>query len=493
MASEGIGQLIALIIPPEMWGEEESILARLGRGERIEHYESVRLTKDGRRIDVSLTISPIRNSSGRIVEASKVARDVTARKAAERETARLQAELREADRRKDDFLATLSHELRNPLAPISHSLQLLRLSGELSPSADRIRETMDDQVKQLVRLVDDLLDMSRITSGTIKLSKERVDVAAIVAHAVETSRPLIDAAGHQLALTLPAEPLWLEVDPVRIAQVLANLLNNAAKYMDGGGQIWLSARRVDHGALISVRDAGVGIPADMLPRIFDMFSQVDRTLNRARGGLGIGLALARQFVELHGGRIEAHSTGPGQGSELVIHLPGAAAEPPAARMAPPTCGRTNLSRRRVFVVDDMRSAGHVLARLLEVMGQQVRVFPDPAQVCEAARVERPDVVFSDIGMPGMDGYELARQLRADPSLEGLCLVAMTGYGQDGDCRRAQAAGFDHHLVKPASYQALVELLALLPVLEHSRSSSGVHPVENYTPDLASSHPGRPRP
>ena len=462
-AAESIGRSITLIIPSERWEEERSILAHLGRGERVEHFESVRLTKDGRRIDVSLTSSPVRDGSGRIVGASKVARDITARKQSDQETKRLYAQLEEADHRKDEFLATLAHELRNPLAPISNSLQLLRLSGDLSPAVERVRAIMENQADHLVRLVDDLLDASRITRGKIVLRKERVELAAIVTTAIETSRPMIEAAGHQLAITLPAEPLTLEADPVRLTQVLVNLLNNAAKYTEKGGQIWLTARRSGDETVISVRDTGVGIPADMLPRVFDMFSQVDRTLSRAQGGLGIGLALARRFVEMHQGRIEVHSHGPGKGSEFVLYLPLPKNQPQAAigAIAPPS-DRVSLPTRRILVVDDAPAAGYILSTLLEKIGQQVRTLNDSLSAWKAARVDRPDVVFSDIGMPGMDGYELAQRLRNEPSLAGVVLVALTGYGQDNDRRRAKDAGFDHHLVKPVSLEALRDLLASLP-------------------------------
>ena len=462
-AAEAIGRSITLIIPAERWEEERSILAHLGRGERVEHFETVRLTKDGRRIDVSLTSSPVRDGSGRIVGASKVARDITARKQSEEEMARLYAQLQEADHRKDEFLATLAHELRNPLAPISNSLQLLRLSDDLSPAVERVRAIMESQANHLVRLVDDLLDASRITRGKIVLRKERVELAAIVTSAVETSRPLIEAAGHQLAITLPVEPLTLEADPVRLTQVLVNLLNNAAKYTEKGGQIWLAARCRGDETVISVRDTGVGIPADMLPRVFDMFSQVDRTLSRAQGGLGIGLALARRFVEMHEGRIEAHSHGPGKGSEFVLYLPlpKDPAQAAIGAIAPPG-DRVSLPARRILVVDDAPAAGYILGTLLEKIGQKVRTLNDPLSAWKAARAERPDVVFSDIGMPGMDGYELAQRLRNEPSLAGIVLVALTGYGQDNDRRRAKDAGFDHHLVKPVSFEALWDLLASLP-------------------------------
>lgn len=382
--------------------------------------------------------------------------DVTNRKRAE-------DALKEVDRRKDEFLATLAHELRNPLGPIRNSLHLLRLSGDLSPSLDPVREIMERQVNHMVRLIDDLLDVSRISRGKIELRKEAVELATIVSNAVETVQPLIDAAGHQLALSFPAEPMMLDADPVRLAQIIGNLLNNAAKYTKPGGQIWLTARREGNEAVISIRDTGLGIPADMLIRVFDMFTQVDRTLTRAQGGLGIGLTLTKSFVEMHGGRIEVHSDGSDQGSEFIVYLPLARHWQRRSAPATPSRGsRRSFSPRRILIVDDTRAAGYVLGKLLEKMGHQVRAVNDGAAALESVRSDRPDLVISDIAMPNMDGYELARHLREESGLEGLLLVALTGYGRDSDRQRATEAGFDYHLVKPVSLEALQDLLATLP-------------------------------
>lgn len=382
--------------------------------------------------------------------------DITERK-------RTEQALKEANRRKDEFLATLAHELRNPLGPIRNSLHLLRLSGELSPSLDHVREIMERQVDHMVRLIDDLLDVSRISRGKIELRKETVELTTIVSTAVETIQPLLEAAGHQLAISLPAAPMMLEGDPVRLAQIIGNLLNNAVKYTNPGGQIWLTARTKGDEAVISIRDTGLGIPAAMLVRVFDMFAQVDETLTHAQGGLGIGLTLTKSLVEMHGGRIEAHSDGPNQGSEFIVHLPMTSHEHarPAAAM-PSRGGSSTYERRRILIVDDARAAGYVLGKLLEAMGQQVRVANDAVSALESVRSERPEVVISDIGMPSMDGYELARRLRREPGLERLPLVALTGYGQENDKRRAKEAGFDYHLVKPVSLDALQNLLASLP-------------------------------
>jgi len=465
-AREAIGQSIAIIIPPERLDEERLILSRLRRGERIEHYETVRLSKDGRRLDISLTISPLRDSKGRIIGASKIARDITARKQSEAALVALKNQLQEADQRKDEFLAMLAHELRNPLAAISNSLQLLRLDDGLSPSVDKLREIMEQQGNHLARLVEDLLDGSRITRGSIELRCETVDLASVVANAVQTARPLIDDAGHQLAITLPSTPVLLNADPVRLTQIAGNLLTNAAKYTPPGGQIWLTGRRKDGGVQLSVRDTGLGIPADMLPHVFDMFAQVESSLSRARGGLGLGLALARKLVELHGGRIEVQSPGHGKGSEFLVWLPTAAVSAPLPASAKSSLlNGTSPAPRRILVVDDMKDAAFVLSRLLTKLGHHVETARHAAAALEAVDRQRPDVVFSDIGMPDIDGYELARRLRQMPEMAGVVLVALTGYGQERDRQKAVEAGFDYHLIKPVSLDALQDLLASLPPME----------------------------
>jgi PAS domain S-box-containing protein len=473
-ASEAIGQSIALIIPPERLDEEQLILSRLRRGERIEHYETIRLSKDGRRIDISLTISPIRESTGRVIGASKVARDITARKQNEATLVALKNQLQQADRRKDEFLAMLAHELRNPLAVIGNSLQLLRLDDSLSPSVEKLREIMEQQSNHLARLVEDLLDASRITRGSIELRCETVELASVVANAVQTARPLIDDAGHQLAIALPPTPVLLDADPVRLIQVLGNLLTNAAKYTPPGGQIWLLGRRKGGGVQLSVRDTGLGIPGDMLPHIFDMFAQVESSLSRARGGMGLGLALARKLVELHGGRIEVHSDGHGKGSEFVVWLPTAAlgAQLPAPSSAPVLNKTSAAAPRKVLVVDDMNAAAFVLSSLLTKLGHHVQTVRHATAALEAVDQQRPDVVFSDIGMPDIDGYELARRIRQIPEMVGVVLVALTGYGQEKDRQKAIEAGFDYHLIKPVSLDALQDFLASLPPVEDIISPMG---------------------
>jgi signal transduction histidine kinase/CheY-like chemotaxis protein len=410
------------------------------------------------------------------------AEELARRAALALDNARLYTEAREADRRKDEFLAMLGHELRNPLAPIVSSLHLLRRYGADDPDVVSARNTIDRQVRHLTRLVDDLLDVARITRGKVKLQKHPVELARVVVTAVEACRPLLDARQHELSVVLPPETVWLDADPARLTQVLGNLLTNAAKYMEEGGEVTLTAEldgaTADEGpagprVTIRVRDRGLGIPAEMLPRVFDLFTQVGSALERAQGGLGIGLSLVKSLVTLHGGSVEAHSEGPGRGSEFVIHLPALAHAPAAAPKVAvaengrhagggPACG--------VLVTDDNRDAADSLARLLKAWGHPVCVTYDGPAALAAARDFRPRVVLLDIGLGGMNGYEVAMRLRREPGLEGTRLIALTGFGQEEDRRRSKEAGFDHHLVKPVDPEDLQRLLA-----EEVRSPDG-HPA-----------------
>jgi signal transduction histidine kinase len=370
-------------------------------------------------------------------------------------------EREDADRRKDEFLATLAHELRNPLAPIRNSVSLLRLSGAAGP-ADQMWEMMDRQVNHMVRLVDDLMEMSRITRGKIDLRKEMVDLAEVLAAAVETSRPLIDAARHELTLTLPPEALLIEADAVRLAQVFANLLNNAVRYTDPGGRIGIAAKRDDGSAVVIVSDTGIGIAADALPRVFDMFVQANARDSRAQSGLGIGLTLVRSLVEMHGGSVAARSAGAGLGSEFQVRLPLARHD---ARRAPAEtrgAGRKIAGLPRVMVVDENRDAADSLAAVLKLLGAEVRVTNDGRAALDELGAFRPAVVFLDLGMPGMDGYETARHMRAREDTRSTLIIALTGWGQESDRRQTQAAGFNQHLVKPADITALRAVLASLP-------------------------------
>jgi signal transduction histidine kinase/ActR/RegA family two-component response regulator len=381
---------------------------------------------------------------------------------------RAEETLRDADRRKDEFLATLAHELRNPLAPIRNSLHILRLTSRNDPAAERVTEMMERQVHHMVRLVDDLLEVSRITRGKIELRKEPVEVAALVRSAVETSRPLIEAAGHQLALAIPPELLTLDGDPVRLSQVFANLLNNAAKYSDAGGQIWLTVRRERDKVAISVRDTGMGILPDMLSHVFEPFMQIDRHANRAQGGLGIGLTLVKSLVEMHGGSVQAYSEGAGRGSEFVVRLPLVAARHPTPVPGKAAGPSTVLASRRVLVVDDNRDAAESLGVLLKLLGADAHVVYNGPDALGALATYKPAAVLLDIGMPGMDGHEVARRIRQQAEFQDVTLIALTGWGQEEDRHRSQSAGFDYHLIKPADVNALQTLLMSLEGRPESR-------------------------
>jgi PAS domain S-box-containing protein len=588
-ATEAIGQPITLLIPPERHDEESAILERLRRGERIEHFETVRVRKDGSLLDISLTISPLKDSTGHIIGASKIARDITERKRAERalresetrfrqladampqivwaarpdgyidyynqrwyeytgfaegygqeswepilhpddvqrcvetyfgcirtgepyqieyrfkdpfkggyrwfmgralpiknEEGRIvrwfgtctdiddlkQAEetLKEVDRRRNEFLATLAHELRNPLAPILNAVQLLALKRPADPDFQWEHALIERQVKQLSRLVDDLLDVSRISRGKINLRTEPLDLAAIVRQAIEISGPLIAARHHHLEVSLPNQAIPVEGDPIRLTQVVSNLLNNAAKYTEDGGRIDLAIEQNGLDALIRVRDTGIGIAPAMLPQIFEIFTQVQGSVSRSEGGLGIGLSLVRSLVELHGGSVQAFSGGVGQGSEFVVRLPLlqdtflpalAQERKEEKHRAPP---------KHILVVDDNKDSAESLAVLLRLVGHEVRLAHTGPAGLNAAQERAPEVVLLDIGLPIMDGLEVARRLRQDLGLINVLLVAMTGYGQEDFRNRTQEAGFNAHLVKPLDLDALEELLAHAERLKDSQAA-----------------------
>lgn len=634
-AQEIIGKPLALLAPPDHRDEMPELMERIKRGERVEHFETVRLCKDGRRVHVSLTISPIKNASGRIVGASKIARDITATKRHEAalrflagaskllgelldvpstlhkvaaiavphfadwcavdtldahgslrrvavthadpakmelarelqhrhppdpaapqgvwnvirtgkseitseitdemlaatikdaellrilrdlglrsymcvpltvrdkvlgtitfvtaesgrrydaqdlavaedlahraavaiENARLYHEVREADRRKDEFLAMLAHELRNPLAPLRNSVQILKMPRVDPATAEHAREMMERQIHHLVRLVDDLLDVSRVMRGKIELRTEKIELATVVARAVEAAQSLIESQQHELTVNLPTESLLLDADPVRLAQVIGNLLTNAAKYTEPNGRIWLAAQREGDQVVLRLRDTGIGISPGLLPRIFELFVQADHATTHSQGGLGIGLTLVKRLVELHHGTIEAHSAGLGRGSEFVVRLPLLAHDEDMSELddALPSQQAASASGRRLLVVDDNRDAADSLAMLLRLQGHEVSVVNDGPAALKVASERRLEMAFLDIGMPGMDGYELARRLRQQPGWANVRLAAMTGWGQEEDRRRSREAGFDHHLVKPADPLMLQELLATLQSPPH---------------------------
>jgi len=365
--------------------------------------------------------------------------------------------LRESDRRKDEFIATLSHELRNPLAPIRNALHILKMGGQQTPQTARVQDMMERQVNHLVRLVDDLLEISRISRGTLELKREPVELGAIVRHAVDTTEPFMQSAGHRLTVSMPGESLWLNADSVRLGQVLGNVLNNAAKYTDRGGTIELTAQRAADQVVLSVRDSGQGIAADDLEAIFEMFTRGSDP--RSQGGLGIGLALARRLVTMHGGTIEASSEGPGRGSEFRIRLPLAA----QGASGDSITGRIGLALegRKILVVDDNRDAADSLAMILRILGGNVEVARDGKEALKLLETHEASIVLLDIGMPDMDGYEVARRIRARHGKSRPAIVALTGWGQEQDRARAREAGFDHHLTKPAEISALHSLLAQL--------------------------------
>lgn len=448
---EIIGTPITTIIPPELHAEEVEILARLRRGEQVEHYETVRVGKDGRRIDVSLTVSPIRGEDGAIIGASKIVRDITHRKRNERL-------LREADRQKDEFLAALAHELRNPLAPICAAAELLKHAKGLAPELRAATAILARQAHRMAHLVDDLLDMSPITSGRIRLHPEPVELAELLQAVIETCRQSAETARHQLTLKASGAPVCVSGDRIRLTQVFSSILRNAVKYTPPAGRIEIALRTESGQAVVSVRDNGMEIPAEMLGRIFEPFAQLDGSYERPDGGLGIGLALAKRLIELHDGRIEARSAGRGKGTEFLIHLPLSAAMP--ARRAAPAHSDWDLSvSRRVLIADDNHDAAVSLSMLLQSLGHDTRVVHDGVEAVEEAEIFHPDVVLLDIGMPRLDGYETARKIASRPWAEAARIVAVTGRGQTADRERARAAGFHRHLVKPVDLAALKDAMS----------------------------------
>jgi signal transduction histidine kinase/DNA-binding response OmpR family regulator len=384
--------------------------------------------------------------------------DLTSRASIALDNARLYRDIQENDRRKSEFLAMLGHELRNPLAPIRNSVEFLRQCKLDQPELRRVRDTIDRQVQLMVRLVDDLLDVSRINSGKIRLRREVADFAAIADQAVEIAKPLIESRSHVFTVIRPEEPIWVEGDVARLAQVIANLLNNAAKYTPPHGEISLTIEAEAESAVARVRDNGIGLSADLLPRVFDLFTQADRSTGRDQSGLGVGLTLVRRLIEMHGGQVEARSGGPGRGSEFVVALPRVVRK--IAHSSETAPRRSNMATpRRVLLVDDNADGLASLASLLRLKGHEVHIASDGLEALEAAIAVRPEVVVLDIGMPGMDGYEVARRLRRTPDVGSVRLVALTGYGQDEDRHLSREAGFDDHLVKPVDPAILDELLA----------------------------------
>ena len=444
------------------------------RGSPLHSLVIIPLLARGRTIGV---ISLGTTSAGRTIDADlvAVASDVASRAAIALDNALLYRKIHDQDRRKNEFLAMLSHELRNPLAPITNAVHVLQTNDTDAKRHDWAREVIGRQVKQLSRLVDDLLDVSRITQNKIELKIEAVDVAAVVAVAVETVRPLIDAQEHALSVLLPEQPMRIRGDFARLAQVLANLLNNAAKYTDRKGRIALIAEQEGAEIVFRIRDSGIGIPASALPTIFELFTQVEQTLDRSQGGLGIGLTLVERLVKMQGGSVSASSAGRNLGSEFTVRLPAMPVDQrvAAGRRAAERYNASSPGEFSVLIVDDNRDATDSMAMLLAMEGYDVRVAYDGPQALDSVRTARPDVILLDIGLPGMDGFQVAERVRADPENSSIVMVAVSGYGQEEHRSRSTQAGCDHHLVKPIEPAVVSELLASLHSTRHGTSSDNI--------------------
>lgn len=471
-ADEALSRRINLLL-----GTDSAAYAALNA--RLEHTDAfdgelLQRRKDGTPIRVHCREVLVRGANGLRTAVLAIKRDITAQHAA------IEA-LKEADRRKDEFLATLAHELRNPLAPIRNAVEIMRLAGNDRDAIERSREVLDRQARQLARIVEDLIDLARIVEKKVELRRERVNVRTVVEAALETSRPQMEESQLRLIVRLPDEPLYLDADPVRISQVLVNLLNNAGKHTAPGGEVWLTAERsplpagIDAAAgsggslnsrgeevILRVRDTGSGISSSLLPHVFEMFTQGPRTTQQGRGGLGVGLALVRNLVEMHGGTVKAYSAGPGEGAEFVVRLPlgTAPSNTPVKTMAAYEQG--SVPSKRIIVVDDNDDQVHSLAMLLTLMGHTVSQATSGAEAIARAIEFRPDVMLVDIGMPGMEGYEVARRIREQPNMQNVLLVAQTGWGGDVERQRSREAGFDDHLVKPLTPAALGEVLRAAP-------------------------------
>jgi len=456
-ADEIIGAPIADVLGPEAFECLQPHCQRVLSGQKVVYEELLNCLGIGRRW-IHGVHTPTFDRSGRTDGWVAVVTDITERK-------HVEESLHELDRRKNEFLATLAHELRNPLAPVLNATQIMRFAGPASPEVEYARDVIERQLQHMTRLIDDLLDVSRISRNKIELRRENVVLARILQGAVETSRPLIDSSSHQLSVTLPNEPLHLSADVTRLAQVFSNLLTNAAKYTPRGGRISMSAERRANDVFVTVKDNGVGIPRHMLDRIFDMFTQVDRSLESAHSGLGIGLTLARRLVEMHDGSIEAHSDGIGCGSEFVVRLPISSAFESDVVTSTDDAVPFASSQRRVLIVDDNRDVLVSSEMMLSFLGYQTRVAGDGVAALEEVEDFLPHIVLLDIGMPKLNGYQVARRIREQPWGRDVTLIALTGWGQAEDKQRANEAGFDYHLVKPVCATTLARLLASLPKRE----------------------------
>jgi PAS domain S-box-containing protein len=437
---------------PEDWPPERAL-----RGETVRPgLEFTHRSDEGGEVWLLVSSVPHHDARGEVAGAIAAIQDITAHKEAHQA-------LQAADRRKDEFLATLAHELRNPLAPIRNAVQILKEKGSTDPDSAWVPELVDRQLQHMSRLLEDLLDVSRIAHDKLELRRQRVELTEVVHVAIETCRPHLDGAGHALAVSLPPRPVYLDADPVRLAQVFSNLLSNAAKYTHAGGHIALDATLRGTELVVSVKDDGIGISAEMLPRLFEIFSQGDGAHERSQGGLGVGLSLVRGLLDLHGGRVEARSEGVGKGSEFIVHLPvlgewAPRAEPAAGAAA----AARGMRRRRLLIVDDFRDSADSLAVLMRLMGHEVHTAYGGDEAIARVAELQPEVVVLDIGMPSPDGVDVCRHIRGQPWGKGMTLIALTGWGRADDRRRTESAGFNHHMVKPLDLDALKELLASRP-------------------------------
>jgi PAS domain S-box-containing protein len=444
-ASEVLGRPVPFV-PRDKVGEFEHFRIRAAQGEAFHDIETFRRTKSGALVHVNLSASPL-YEGGRITGVMKIVSDVTARRKAENA-------LRNSARAKDEFLATLAHELRNPLAPLRNAIEILQMQGQQTPESQWALDIMGRQMKQMTRLIDDLLDIARITGNKLELKKEVIPLADVLRVAIETSKPLIESSGHEFSVTMPEGSVFLKGDLVRIAQAISNLLNNAAKYTESGGHIWLTAECRGREVVITVRDSGIGISPEMLPHVFDMFRQAENS-SGTKGGLGIGLTLAKRLIKMHHGSIHVESKGHGKGSSFAVHLPivvDETAEQAKKKQAEPAASM------RILIVDDNEDAVSTLNMMLHLAGHQTRTARDGIEAVDVANTYRPNVVLLDIGMPRMNGYEAAETIRKQSWGQNMALIAMTGWGQESDRQKSKEAGFDEHLVKPVDPQMLLRLL-----------------------------------
>lgn len=445
-AAEVLGKSLP-IVPRDKIDEFDLFHSRAAKGEGYYDLDTFRRTKSGSHVYISLSAAPL-YEGGKVTGVMEIMSDVTSRRKAE-------GALRNSARTKDEFLATLAHELRNPLAPLRNAIEILQMQGVQTPESQWALDIMARQMKQMTRLIDDLLDIARITGNKLELKKEVIALSDVLRVAIETSRPLIESSGHEFSVSMPDSPVYLKGDLVRIAQAISNLLNNAAKYTEAGGRIWLTADCRGHEIVIIVRDSGIGITAEMLPHVFDMFRQGERPSGGSKGGLGIGLTLAKRLIKMHRGSIRVESKGAGKGSSFAVHLPIIVDEATETHATAPT---TQAAPMRILIVDDNEDAVSTLNMMLHLVGHDTRTARDGIEAVDLANTYRPNVILLDIGMPRMNGYEAAATIRKQSWGQNMALVAMTGWGQESDRIKSKEAGFDEHLVKPIDPQMLLRLL-----------------------------------